>query len=74
MNYLIRFGYIGDIITAIEASKLLNANLLVSESKKSLIFNKTSKSYMDTIKSISRNLKTCSAKYLTVSVLPVAAT
>lgn len=66
MNYLIRFGYIGDVITAIEASKLLNANLLVSESKKSLIFNKTNESYIDTIKSISRKtsfkISMCSSK------------
>tara|TARA_S200000501_G_scaffold335556_1_gene340298 strand:+ start:98 stop:979 length:882 start_codon:yes stop_codon:yes gene_type:complete len=54
VNYLIRFGFIGDIITAVEASKLLNARLLVSDSKQSFFFNRIEANYVNTIRSISK--------------------
>lgn len=56
MNFLLRFGQIGDIITAVEASKELNAELLACESKKIFFSNKNNNNYMKIIESLSESL------------------
>lgn len=54
MKYILRFGFIGDTITAIEASKLLKARLLICNSKRAFLTNKINKDYIKNIEVLSK--------------------